>query len=169
MRFKKSLIEITHDEGYADDLIGHINNALKGKDMRAERIVGKTQAFSLEGIPDGWDPVRVGRPVAGEFFINGAGKVVPAGPGTYLDGTVIVRKIEKPKQYRHFANAAEADPMRNVLLRFKTPAIGEEDSKFRVVFLMSKQVGIGPQVYSYEEAFNLFQSEHGDPFGVKLF
>lgn len=63
MRFKKSLVEVTPDEGYDDSLLMHINNALAGKDMRAERIIGKTQAFSLEGIPDGWEPVRVGRPV----------------------------------------------------------------------------------------------------------
>ena len=39
MGLTKSLVEITHDEGYGDDLLLHINNAFRQKDMRAERIV----------------------------------------------------------------------------------------------------------------------------------
>lgn len=39
MGLTKSLVEITHDEGYGDDLLLHINNAFRQKDMRADRIV----------------------------------------------------------------------------------------------------------------------------------
>ena len=39
MGVKTSYIELTHDEGYGDDLIQHINSALSGKDMRAEKVV----------------------------------------------------------------------------------------------------------------------------------
>lgn len=39
MGLTKSFIEITHDTGYEDALLKHINNALAGKDMRADRIV----------------------------------------------------------------------------------------------------------------------------------
>ena len=38
MSTKLSRIELLHDEGYGDDLLLHLNNALAGKDMRAERI-----------------------------------------------------------------------------------------------------------------------------------
>ena len=39
MSVKTSLVEVTHDEGYGDDLVWHINIALSGKDMLAERVV----------------------------------------------------------------------------------------------------------------------------------
>jgi len=42
MAIKRSLIELVHDEGYGDDLVKHINIALRGKDMRAERVVATT-------------------------------------------------------------------------------------------------------------------------------
>lgn len=39
MSVKRTLVEIAHDESYGDALLEHINNNLRGKDMRAERIV----------------------------------------------------------------------------------------------------------------------------------
>ena len=39
MSLKKSLVEITHDEGYGEVLIDHVNIAFRGKDMRADRVV----------------------------------------------------------------------------------------------------------------------------------
>lgn len=38
MGLRRSLIEVTHDEGYGDLLLTHINNAFRGKDMRADKI-----------------------------------------------------------------------------------------------------------------------------------
>ena len=40
MGLMKSLVEITHDDGYGDLLLMHINHAFACKDMRAERVVG---------------------------------------------------------------------------------------------------------------------------------
>lgn len=39
MGIKRSLVEFVHDEGYGDDLLLHINAAIRGKDMRAESVV----------------------------------------------------------------------------------------------------------------------------------
>lgn len=39
MAVKKTLVEIAHDEGYGYALLEYININLRGKDMRAERIV----------------------------------------------------------------------------------------------------------------------------------
>lgn len=39
MGVKRSFIEFVHDEGYGDDLLRHINAAIRGKDMRAESVV----------------------------------------------------------------------------------------------------------------------------------
>lgn len=39
MSTRKSLVEFVHDEGYGDDLVWHISNAIRGKDMQAIRVV----------------------------------------------------------------------------------------------------------------------------------
>ena len=39
----KTLVEIEHDTGYGDQLISHLNIALRGKDMRANRIVATVE------------------------------------------------------------------------------------------------------------------------------
>jgi hypothetical protein len=36
MSTKRTFIEVIHDEGYGHDLVRHINNALRGKDMVAQ-------------------------------------------------------------------------------------------------------------------------------------
>ena len=38
MAVKRSVVEFVHDEGYGDELLEHINAALRGKDMRAARV-----------------------------------------------------------------------------------------------------------------------------------
>ncbi len=38
MGTKRSFIEVIHDEGYSDDLLFHINLAMRGKDMRARSV-----------------------------------------------------------------------------------------------------------------------------------
>ena len=62
---------------------------------------------SIEGIPEGWELVRVGKPKTGEFFIDGLSCPHQAMDDEHFHGCAIIRKIEKPKQYRPFANAAE--------------------------------------------------------------
>ena len=73
---------------------------------------------STEGIPEGWELVKIGTPVFNVDWI-----VDPSGnprlcdfDSTYLN-RVIVRKIELPKQYRAFANAAEFKPHRDRWVR----------------------------------------------------
>lgn len=58
---KTSLVEILHDTGYGDDLVWHINVALRGKDMRAVRTVESVGSVNtdlleaLEGLMDCYD------------------------------------------------------------------------------------------------------------------
>jgi len=170
MRFKKALIEITHDEGYADDLIMHINHALSGKDMRAERVVKQVETNSkAEGIPDGWEFVRVGKCYPGDVRVNTGGK--PAEwdwTASTSVNHVVIRKIEKPKQYRPFSNAAEAGELWNAVLKLKYPTEGEEASRFRVVRITEKSVTVGANSYTYPKAFELFECVDGIPFGVEI-
>lgn len=53
MATKKSLVVMVHDTGYGDDLVWHINIALRGKDMIAERVAKPAEASewaTLAGI-----------------------------------------------------------------------------------------------------------------------
>lgn len=69
--------------------------------------------MTIEGVPKGWELVRIGKPKEGEFFMLEDGEIkqssIESMTGWYFP---ILRKIEKPKQYRPFANAAEFKPHR---------------------------------------------------------
>lgn len=62
--------------------------------------------MTIEGIPHGWELVRVGTPIKGvDWIVNADKQAAPCNFETTLMNWVIIRK--KPKQYRAFANAAE--------------------------------------------------------------
>lgn len=126
--------------------------------------------MEVEGIPEGWELVRIGSVKPGEIRVDENGK--PAEWSSSFESIsancVIIRKIEKPKQYRQFANAAEADSMWSAVLTFKNPAPELENSKFRVNFITMSTVGIGNGSYSYKSAFESFECIDGTPFGVEV-
>ena len=67
---------------------------------------------NIEGIPEGWELVRFGVPKSGEVVLGPNGEPLEVN----CDGVTvwpIIRKIEKPKTYRPFANAAEFKPHRD--------------------------------------------------------
>ena len=67
----------------------------------------RCKVSNIEGIPDGWELVRVGKPKIGEFFIGGLSCPHQAMDDEHFHGCAIIRRIERPKQYRPFANGAE--------------------------------------------------------------
>ena len=69
--------------------------------------------MKIEGIPAGYELVRIGTPNYGELFLNASGGVIPASGGGLDKNFIIVRKVEKPKTYRPFANAEEFKPHRD--------------------------------------------------------
>ena len=130
----------------------------------------------IEGIPDGWELVRIGKPKVGEYYIDVTGSIYKA-----LDTTPtvlhwympIIRKIEKPKQYRPFANAAEFEPHRDRWIQrsdkhdtldtipagcFRVTAYN--DHHFWTVF---------KEATSYEKAFGDGKCfDDGTPFGIEV-
>jgi hypothetical protein len=80
---------------------------LEGGGIKEER------AMKIEGVPDGWELVRIGRPLCGEQVLSPDGRVVFMIGGALDVDYVILRKVEKPKTYRPFANAEEFKPHRN--------------------------------------------------------
>ena len=122
---------------------------------------------SIEGIPEGWELVRVGKPI-----INVDCVVAEDGMPVLIDwitdrrNWLIIRKIPKPKQYRAFANAAEFEPHRDRWVRrianggaFLISDYSEEGFCYDEL-----------SPVSWEELFNMGYvfDEDGSPFGVEV-
>jgi hypothetical protein len=68
----------------------------------------------VPGVPEGWELVRIDdKPQIGEYALDRFNHPVMVTEPDAWDLGVIVRKIEKPKQYRQFANAEEFKPHRD--------------------------------------------------------
>lgn len=124
--------------------------------------------MTIEGIPCGWELVRIGKPFINERYISLSGKVtncvcIPSG-----EAYAIVRKIEKPKKYRPFENAAEADCLWNAVLKLVNPANGSEDSRYRINSITRDGATIGLQFLDYRKAFEMFSCIDGTPFGIEV-
>lgn len=123
--------------------------------------------MTIEGIPDGWELVRVGKPLVGEYYIDVTGSVYKAldTTPTVLHWHVpIIRKIEKPKQYRPFANAAEAEPFFDRRLKYKD----HNEAILRICNLAHKGIEVGMSYYTYKEAYGCFECIDGTPFGIEV-
>ena len=74
------------------------------------------------------------------------------------------RKVEKPRQYRPCANAAEADALLGFPLRLK---VNHKD-KFVVIGITSHGFQIGLSHWSLQQAFDCFERLDGTPFGIEV-
>lgn len=71
--------------------------------------------MTIEGIPEGWELVRVGKCFPGDVRVAADGNPEEWNSVSSIGvNYVIVRKIEKPRRYRSFANAAEYMQKRRV-------------------------------------------------------
>lgn len=128
----------------------------------------------IEGIPDGWELVRIGIPIVGvDWVVNRDGTAVLCEVEHYAKNWPIIRKIEKPKRYRPFANAAEFEPHRDRWIqrsdKHDTPdtipagcfrVTAYNDHHYWTVF---------NKATSYEQAFNDGKCfDDGTPFGIEV-
>ena len=117
--------------------------------------------MSIEGIPEGWELVRVGCPTNGEFYLGMNGQPIICNLVFHGCAYIIIRKIPKPKQYRPFANGAEFKPHRDRWWMF-----GDDIRNHRRP----------PQDYDdrlygsweWEEMFECATFDDGSPFGVEV-
>ena len=116
---------------------------------------------SIEGIPEGWELVRVGKVLAGEFFINSDGRAHEALSALDFHGCAIIRKIEKPKQYRAFANAAEFKPHRDRWWMLKSDERNQRRSPRDY-----DDLGYGDLLWG--DMFECATFDDGSPFGVEV-
>lgn len=115
----------------------------------------------IEGIPDGWELVRIGNVRHGEFYLDGNAHPVKwnsAITSEYANYS-IVRKIEKPKRYRPFANAAEFEPHR--LRWWKTN--GNDRVNPPAYYNDSYHGGL-----SFDMCFTSRTFDDGTPFGIEV-
>lgn len=120
--------------------------------------------MQVEGIPEGWLPVRFDYAVDGEAYVKGDGEVtVHVGARRTQAKRLIVRKIEKPKRFRPFANAAEFEPHREKWLKPKSNG----DHRVKTHSYNNRKHYTGDIGDTWEKMFNDFEFEDGTPFGVE--
>jgi len=123
--------------------------------------------MTIEGIPDGWELVRFGKPLVGEYYIDVTGSIYKA-----LDTTPtvlhwympIIRRIEKPKQYRPFANAAEFEPFRDRWFRPKC----SPDQCILTTAYNDRGHWTAKEQDTWEDMFDLYTFDDGTPFGIEV-
>ncbi len=128
---------------------------------------------NIEGVPEGWELVRVGVVHHGEWRLMDDGSIrqwLTIGPST--GWAVVLRKIEKPATYRPFANAEEFKPHRDRWIKF---LLAESDGvyyTFRVAKYDDWGVVFGGSKETYQAVFNRYVFDNLDgttePFGVEV-
>ena len=125
--------------------------------------------MTIEGIPEGWELVRVGKPKTGEFFIDGLSCPHQAMDDEHFHGCAIIRRIEKPKAYRAFANAAEFEPHRDRWLARIDENGLRLDGEFQHNGFDDTGIWLGSNPLSYKDALNRGHNfDDGTPFGVEV-
>lgn len=123
--------------------------------------------MQIEGIPDGWYFVRVGQIHNGEHWVNNGGypqRWDSDHPSTSKN-YVVISKIERPKRYRQFANAAEFEPHRDRWLKCKS---SERDHRMKTHAYNDRKHYTCEVGDTWTEMFNNFEFEDGTPFGVEV-
>jgi hypothetical protein len=120
--------------------------------------------MALKGIPDGFEEVEVGIPKLGDWYLN-----AQVGPVQCKEEAkcawLILRKVEKPKQYRPFRSAEEFRPQRCRWVRHIA-----SDTCSSVIGYSDRSVKFGTNkgYWDYEMAFEAWVFDDGSPFGVEV-
>jgi hypothetical protein len=118
----------------------------------------------IPGVPDGWELVHAMRfAEAGEYILDELGKPYLSVMGSGRPFPII-RKIEKPAEYRPFVSCVEIEPVFNRNLRWKNGAIG----LLRISIADNGGIFIGSANYTFQRAFDVLVLDDGTPFGVKI-
>ncbi len=129
--------------------------------------------MTIEVLP-GWELVRIGKPVVNvDWVIGSSGLPELFSWATDSYNWPIIRKIEKPKKYRPFANAAEFEPHRDRWIRRSS----KHDTPDTIPAGCFKVTAYNDHHYwtvdgsytSYEQAFNDNKCfDDGTPFGIEV-
>jgi hypothetical protein len=119
--------------------------------------------MKIEGVPEGYELVRIGRPEKRELFIDSTGQVGTSNGLEVSYCFVIVRKIEKPKQYRPFASAEEFKPHRDRWTR--RIAYNPQGND---IYPPKRYSDLGYDGFKWQWCFENFSFDDGTPFGVEV-
>ena len=112
--------------------------------------------------------MRVGKPLPREHYIDVNGSVFQASdsmPTVLRWHLPVIRKIEKPKRYRPFANAAEFEPHRD---RWLKPKLGRVDHRLKTHSYNDRKHYTGNVGDTWQTMFDDYEFEDGTPFGVEV-
>jgi hypothetical protein len=125
---------------------------------------------NVPGVPDGWELVALRVPDKGEWFIGVDGKPWQAERSS---GQVwpIIRKIEQPAKYRHFANAEEFKP--NVgryveVVKETSECEMDRGDTLLIVGVSYDSVLLYGGWITFKAAFECLVFDDGTPFGVRI-
>ena len=117
--------------------------------------------MQIEGIPEGWELVRIGVPELGEWIIGNDGGLHVVSKCVRAYCYPIIRKIEKPKSYRPFASAEEFKPYRDKWWY-------RDDQDGRRYFPPGSYGDKNHGGSNFTERFKTCFFEDGTPFGVEV-
>ena len=127
--------------------------------------------MSIEGIPEGWELVRFDYATDGEQYLNGDGDIMHHLSAKPTQAKrLIIRKIEKPKRYRPFANAAEFEPHRDKWMTHPAREVHCVGC-FSVIEYNDRGIFANGMkgVMTYQEAYDIgLRFADGTPFGVEV-
>ena len=117
--------------------------------------------MKIEGVPEGWELVRIAKPKKGEYFLDEYNMPVASGTDYFLHPKPIVRKVERPKQYRPFASAEEFKPHRDRWVKRKSCIVP-------VTLYSNEDVVVCNTPYTWSAAFEVLIFDDNTPFGVEV-
>lgn len=128
---------------------------------------------NVPGVPDGWELVRVGRPVVGDFVVHTDGRVLEHGKDSCVrmnENYPILRKIEQPAKYRPFESSEEFLPYADR----KISRVGNDGKKIPGFTIATSCSDSGVWLGDlYSDWKSMLHRGHvflddGTPFGVKV-
>ncbi len=118
----------------------------------------------IEGVPDGWRLVRIGKPKSGEWFLDDSNIPNKSTIDWHISVRAIIEKIEQPRQYRPFSNAAEFEPHRD---RWFKPNFASCQC-IRTTAYNDRGHWVGEGHDTWEMMFEKYLFDDGSPFGVEV-
>jgi hypothetical protein len=132
--------------------------------------------MTIEGVPEGWELVRLGSAKRGEWYMLEDGSIRCA-QANHVRGLFdpIVRKIEKPKRYRPFASAEEFRPFKGCWITINAKHcpelfLADDDlgDTYRIEGFNEHSVCIYVGWCTYQAAFGVMTFDDGTPFGIEV-
>lgn len=124
-------------------------------------------SVKVEGIPEGWELIKFDYANDGDWYMTGGGvATVHLSPKPTQAKRLIIRKIEKPKQYRPFANGAEflAHPLSGDWIDIGADEFAKVSQCNDSGIWFSGYA----EIQHYEDAFVDLRFRDGTPFGVEV-